>query len=110
MRGRVWCEVQNAKIIRIFKTRKAAVLSGQAVIEYPRKDAVAEIRREVFKLAEGFCKYCGKYVPWESGHMHEQIHRGEGGEISIYNSTWACYNCHKNEHPEKQLRFGEHEV
>jgi 5-methylcytosine-specific restriction endonuclease McrA len=108
MRGRVWVEIQNAKIVRIFKNRKAAVLSGQATIEYSRKDAVAEIRKAVFNMAKGFCKYCGKYVPWGTGHMHEEKHRGEGGEISIYNSVWTCYNCHKREHPEKSLRFGEH--
>src|ERR1700690_1157416 len=112
MRGGCWVEIIDGRIVRIFKNRKSAVVSPawdeRRVEECPRKNAVTAIRNNIFDLSDGFCKYCGKYEPWSSGHMHEEIHRGEGGEISIYNSVWSCFTCHTNQHPEKTLRFGEH--
>jgi len=119
MRGRVFVELQNGSIIRIFRNSATAVLSKaweeRRVEEYPRREAVQCIRAKVFKDREGLCKYCGKYAPFDGdvysrGHLHEELPRGRGGEISIFNSVWACYDCHKHQHPEKQLRFGEHEL
>lgn len=114
MRGRVFVEFEEGQISRIFRNTRDAVLSAaweeKRVGEYPRKDAVGIIRKRVYDLAEGFCKYCGKYAGWEVGEMHEELPRGQGGEISIYNSVWSCVNCHRGpegQHKERQTRFGE---
>src|SRR5271167_1002264 len=105
-------ETRDGEIIRIFKNRSSAIASeawGEDRVEAViRSDAVLAIRTAVFDLAGGECKYCGKYVSFDGGHMHEEVHRGEGGEMSIDNSVWACSKCHENQHPEKRVRFGEH--
>jgi 5-methylcytosine-specific restriction endonuclease McrA len=106
--GLVWVQIEDGNITRIFRNRKAAIASEGVVEKHEKADAVSQIRNRVFELAEGFCKYCNKYVPFCMGHMHEEKHRGEGGEVSIYNSVWSCWECHRKEHPEKTLRFGEH--
>src|SRR5208283_1147213 len=90
---------------------KSPAWEERRIEEVPKRFAVTAIRQEVFRLAGGNCKYCNKFVPFygdvfQRGHLHEEIHRGEGGEISVYNSTWACFECHKIQHPEKMLRFG----
>jgi 5-methylcytosine-specific restriction endonuclease McrA len=114
MSERVLVETVDGQVVRIFRNNREAVLSQaweeHRVKVYKRRFAVGEIRSKVFSLSEGLCHYCGKYVPHRAGHMHEQIHRGEGGEISTNNSVWACYKCHMKQHPEKQTRFGEHDV
>lgn len=115
MRGRVFVEYDaTGQICRIFRHRRNAVVSAaweeKRIHEYPRKDAVEFIRKRTFDIAEGHCKYCGKYCSWEVGEMHEELPRGKGGEISIYNSVWSCHDCHtgpSGQHKARQTRFGE---
>ena len=112
MRGRVFVEYDaDGQICRIFRHTRNAVLSAawesKNVAEYARKDAIGIIRKRVFDLAEGICKYCGKYCNWDTGHMHEEVPRGQGGEISIYNSVWSCGKCHSDQHGDREPRFGE---
>ena len=115
MRGRVLVEYDaDGQICRIFRNHRTAVLSAaweeKRVAEYPRKDAVSIIRKRVYDLAESLCVYCGKHCSWEVGEMHEEVSRGQGGEISIYNSVWSCHQCHtgpEGQHKERKTRFGE---
>lgn len=69
---------------------------------------VGEIRRAIFDRQEGLCARCGEIITFKTMHMHEIIHRGQGGEISLENSQGLCYSCHlgpRGKHPEKQLKF-----
>lgn len=67
-----------------------------------------EIRRAIWERQGGTCIRCPSLITWNQMHMHEKVHRGRGGEISLENSEGLCYECHLGElgvHPEKQLRF-----
>jgi 5-methylcytosine-specific restriction endonuclease McrA len=57
---------------------------------------VAEIRQQVYDRQGGRCRSCDKFVTSEQAHMHEKVHRGQGGEISLDNSEILCYDCHLN--------------
>lgn len=112
-RGRVWVELLDGRIIRVFKNVSQATLSESwpnNVKEYPRKDAVGEIRKRVFARANNECERCGKNLSPGQGHMDEKISRGEGGEISMSNCWELCYNCHIGrpdaEHGNRRLMFG----
>lgn len=97
----------SGNIIRIFRTPGAAAASKGIVVEWPRKDAVEAIRRQVFKRSGNECEYCGGPVTWKF-HMHEKIPRGERGEISLENCVALCSDCHLNgEHGNRKPRFGE---
>lgn len=112
-RGRCFVEKDVAgNVVRIFRTAGAAatsnVVEGNRVTEYPRKDAVESIRLQVFARANSECEYCGDPLTWKTMHMHEKKARGDGGEISVYNSVALCYECHINgEHGNRKTRFGE---
>jgi 5-methylcytosine-specific restriction endonuclease McrA len=70
-----------------------------------------EIRDEIWKRQEGVCIRCPNLISKATMHMHERVHRGRGGKISLENSVGLCYSCHlgsRGVHPEKRLRFGEH--
>lgn len=97
-----WAEYDSdGRVIRIFRTHKAAVLNPAwetgHVLETPRADAVESIRRQVFERAGYKCETCGDRVTWDSGHLHEKHHRGKGGEVSVENGQCLCYNCHLND-------------
>jgi 5-methylcytosine-specific restriction endonuclease McrA len=73
-------------------------------------EEVKAIRRAVFERAEYMCEYCGALLTWNTGHMHEKIHRGRGGKISLENSVALCAKCHigpHGEHGARRPRFGE---
>jgi HNH endonuclease len=112
VRGRCWIELDEKGTTRIFRSYAAAVQSAAwnlgHVKEYPRREATREIRERILQRAGNQCEDCGKLVTWGSMHMHEKIHRGDGGEISLENSIAVCYKCHTEiEHGERRLRFGE---
>ena len=89
---------EDGRAIRIFRTKKAADLSLAAelgrVEERERSEAVGQIRWQVFQASEGQCERCGCLITWRGFHMHEQITRGHGGEISVGNSIALCSRCH----------------
>lgn len=73
-----------------------------------RARAVHLIRDQVWWRTGGECQDCGDTVPLEAMHMHEKIHRGQGGEISLDNSVCLCAKCHLDiEHGNRKPRFGE---
>lgn len=110
MRTGVWVETNaDGQIIRIFKNRhstefQTALMEDRALL-VARKVAIDEIRKEVFRLADGKCKYCGR----AASDLHEEKLRSLGGEFSIWNSVSACRDCHKKiGHADRRLHFGEH--
>jgi 5-methylcytosine-specific restriction endonuclease McrA len=95
----------SLRIVRIFKSRRAAAESMWSVRRVPYAQAVQEIRHQIFVRSEGFCEICMVRVLETSGHMHEKIHRGKGGEISLDNSIFICPTCHNWEHADRNPRF-----
>lgn len=97
----VWVgiSVADQRPSEIFRNHKLAMesLHGAAacVIQWPYKSAVEIIRRKVFERDNYTCTNCGDTsLTWASGHMHEKIWRGKGGNISLANGTTLCYTCH----------------
>lgn len=114
MRGRVYVETENGEIIRIFRNPGSAMNSPawdeKRVKEYPRKDAVSSIRKQVFDRSKNKCEYCGNFITWKF-HLHEKTARGKGGEISLENCVAICAACHilrkDSAHGDRRTRFGE---
>lgn len=100
-----YVEVDDSRFIRIFKSRASANASGQewVVVEY--SFAVKRIRHHLFVRSNGYCELCGDFLTESAGHMHEQKHRGKGGEISLENSVFICPTCHKHAHADRNPRF-----
>jgi len=77
----------------------------------PKFDAVSEIRKQIWQRCAGNCEWCGKRIResgslYERGHMHEKIPKGNGGEVSLDNGIFLCYNCHINvAHGDRRPRF-----
>ena len=97
---KVWVELyvmgDRVNVVRVFKNRKAAMLAKDKVRveEVLRASAIGSIRRQVF-LRENFtCAHCGAHVTWLTGHMHERVWKGRGGEVSVDNCVCLCYSCH----------------
>lgn len=95
---------------RIFKNERLASESGLPYIQMSRKDAVSQIRQQVFVRSKGECEWCSTFLSYETGHLHEMIHRGRGGEISLVNCVFICYSCHFGPagHGDRNVRFGEY--
>ena len=95
--------------IRIFRGSHASFILGMIVdtivdtMDY--RQAVKEIRHALFVRSKGYCELCGDLVLEDSGHMHEQKHRGKGGEISLANSVFICAKTHRREHADRNPRF-----
>lgn len=108
-RNRVMVEVDPATRmpIRIIKSKGGALmLPPERVAEWPRKDAVTSIRKQVFDRAGGVCDKCARIVSWDGGHLHERIPRGSGGEISVENCWCLCFDCHiLGEHGDRAPQF-----
>ena len=67
----------------------------------PKKDAVSEIRKQIWQRCAGNCEWCRKRIIQDGPlkqkmHMHEKILKGSGGEVSLDNSCGICENCHAN--------------
>jgi 5-methylcytosine-specific restriction endonuclease McrA len=93
----------QGQAIRIFKNRQAARSIEYLTMEYVK--AVGEIRHQIFMRSCGNCELCGTMVTEKGGHMHEQKHRGKGGEISLENSVFICPTCHRRAHADRNTRF-----
>jgi hypothetical protein len=117
-RNTVWVERIDGRVVRIFRTVKgpdfARVLEEGNATTWPKKDAVSEIWETLWKRAAGKCEYgCGRTITrtgWTKGEMHEEVPRGRGGEISLFNSKMVCRQCHRTDaraHGNRRLRFGE---
>ena len=70
--------------------------------------STAEIRRAVYDRQHGECLWCSKFVTFQQAHLHEKLHRGHGGKISLDNSIILCSNCHigpKGDHGNRLPKF-----
>lgn len=111
MRDYAWVEFAQLRsdgpfeIVRIFKSKNAAFKSGMKIDRRTYSEAVHWIRHLLWLRCKGFCELCASPVTEQSGHMHEQKHRGQGGEISLANSVFICPPCHKREHSDRNPRF-----
>lgn len=113
----VWVEFDEFTgwAIRVFKSHKSMVFAmPYTECGYTKKMdqalAISQIRRQIFARQEGVCVNCPEMLTWGSGHLHEKIHRGQGGEISLENSEMLCYSCHLGKHGahgDRRPRFGE---
>jgi hypothetical protein len=119
---RVLVELVNAgtdrepvlQVVRIFRNDGEAAASAawdeNRIMEYPRDDAVAAIRKNVFIRCHNECENCGKFITFSTGHLDERVSRGKGGEISVDNCQFLCANCHiigpESKHGARLPRFG----
>ncbi len=105
----VWGELNadRTHVVRIFKSKKAAVAAGLCapVVQVLYAYAVHQIRHQLFVRSHGECEICLAPVTEDSGHMHEKRHRGKGGEISLDNSIFICLSCHRRAHQDRNPRF-----
>jgi 5-methylcytosine-specific restriction endonuclease McrA len=82
--------------IRIFRIPNESFKFPPEVIrEWPKRDAVESIRRQVFARAGYECEGCGTRLTWNMGHLHEQQPKGNGGEVSLTNCRLLCFDCHE---------------
>jgi 5-methylcytosine-specific restriction endonuclease McrA len=66
--------------------------------------AYTKFRESVHRRAHGVCEICGCYAPLKDadgnfdvygcGHVCHFKSRGAGGEDTLENAYWACYECH----------------
>ena len=105
----VWVEVDSLvshdQVLRIFRNGKEALASHGLLSRWPRRDAVSSIRHQIFLRSKGDCELCGSPITEITAHMHEQKHRGKGGEISLENSVIICAKCHRSAHADREPKF-----
>ena len=107
MRKWVWCEQdEQGYVTRILRDNKEAY-RWNAVVFYDwfYDEAVLSIRHRLWLRCKGECELCAVPVTEDSGHMHEQKHRGKGGEISLANSVFICSTCHRRAHADRNPHF-----
>ena len=108
MKLRVMVEInpETNRVVRIFKYPAAALFLDPAIIrELPRKEAVEDVRKQVFEASGGVCRDCPRPLTWDY-HLHEDVHRSKNGEISIFNSVAVCSECHRKiEHGKRAPQF-----
>lgn len=92
-RQRVFVELRDGVPIRILNHAPYDP-DGPPVVEWSRAGAVSAIRAQVFDRAAGHCERCDTPITPSTGHMHEVLPRGRGGEISLANSVALCARCH----------------
>lgn len=82
--------------IRIFKLPNMAfALPPERVREWPKRDAIEAIRRQVFAREKFRCRHCDKRLTWDIGEMNEIVPKGKGGEVSLDNCELLCHGCHQ---------------
>jgi hypothetical protein len=104
---RVWVEQTLAGVpIRILRDNKEVFRASSKLFgEWDRAKAVSSIRFQVFTRSGGECELCAAPITQSGGHMHEQKHRGQGGEISLENSVFICRRCHADAHSDRAPRW-----
>ena len=91
----VYVEVVDGKIIRIIRPQSDVwKLDADQFDLVSHGHAVSEIRKQVFKRANGECELCGALITEQTGELHEMLPKGNGGEVSIANSKAICHGCH----------------
>lgn len=103
----VWVEVDGDRPIRILRNHlEVWKLPLEQVRQWPKSEAVKNIRDQVFDRCKGECEHCGKRVTKLTGELHEMIHKSLGGEVSLDNCRFLCHGCHQgrkdSEHGERR--------
>jgi hypothetical protein len=100
--SRVWVEWGPLGVIKIFKCRRDAIaleVAGGRVAEWPKGEAIKNLREQIFGRCNNHCELCGCWVNRLTGEMHEKHPRGKfvdgkQGEYSTENSIFICNSCH----------------
>lgn len=101
-------------VVEIYKNDKAYFSARElphneltSFCKMPKADAIRQIREHIWKRQGGHCVNCSTLLTWAGLHLHEKLHRGQGGTYSLENDEGLCADCHlRIMHPEKQLNFG----
>jgi len=103
MKNQVWCEQNEAGHVTRILRDNHEVFRPSSVVFYTweRAEAVSSIRHQLFRRSKGYCELCGEIITEQGAQMHEQHHRGKGGEISMDNSVFICSTCHKRAHADR---------
>lgn len=94
--------------IRIFRNKKDSYAAyPDNVKEMTKAEAVGQIRQQVIDRATKgrtiCCEFCDAILTKDTGHMHEVKPKGDGGEVSLFNSRFICPECHlKEEHGDRK--------
>jgi hypothetical protein len=116
MSEKAWVLVDASfRPLEVFKRQSEAIRafttypSMMELVEMDRAEAVGMIRHDLFIKQKARCIACNKIVTEEQAHMHERVHRGQGGNISIDNSEILCSTCHigpDGAHGNRRPQFG----
>lgn len=68
--------------------------------------ATVWLRWVVFKNQEYLCAKCTRQMIFETGELHEKVHRGEGGYRTKHNCELLCGACHTGEKGEHGFARG----
>lgn len=104
---KVWVECVGAEMQPVRICRRPPHRVG-AFYLLDKREVVGAIRRQILERQHHECLRCGALISEESMHMHEKIHRGRGGEISLENSVGLCADCHigrSGEHGSRRPQF-----
>ncbi len=105
----VWCEQNEVgavtRILRGHHPPEIMRPNSTIFYDWDYREAVSSIRHQLWLRCRGECELCGSLVTEQGGHMHEQQHRGKGGEISLDNSVFICAKCHQDAHKDRAPRF-----
>lgn len=90
----------NGRAEKIFRDKTWLDYPPERVYITTKKEAVADIREQVYVRAEGKCEECGRPVSWENAQMHEERPKGAGGgftggEVGMDNCVLLCAGCHQ---------------
>ena len=81
--------------IRIFRNDLEWVRCPDSRLKYMTKaEAVGSIRGQIWRRTGGECEFCGAWITENTMHLHEQLPKGRGGEVSLANSVGICADCH----------------
>lgn len=70
-----------------------------------KSDAAKSVRDFCFVRCNGWCEICSAPVTKDSGQLHEDEWRGDGGLMSIDNSLFVCKSSHKYQHKGREPQF-----
>ena len=94
---------QNGRAEKIFRDKTWLDSPVERVYQTTKKEAVADIREQVFERCGGDspaggeiheCEECGRRITWDTMEMHEKIPKGKHGEVSLENCVALCHLCH----------------
>ena len=103
--GKVYCIFRTFEKAQSLRNIYEDLNLPCVLTQIPRREAVASIRKTIWIRSKGHCEKCGEIVTEQTGHMHEVIHRGRGGEIALDKSRFICQKCHDAEHSNRKPKF-----